>query len=181
MLDPGGRHLGSGLNEPNGDRLRGSRHFTCVEGWGNLSLCGVPLDTRQSRSIGRVTTLPPNRKWTVGTILDPGGHLLGSGLNESNGDHLRRFRRITCVVGKSHLPTWGGHVSRTIPEVCPCHLKPMETAVGVGHLTPAEPELRDGSCDIGQTRSGGRSHDPPEPDMWPCHVTPPKPEVGWFT
>ena len=38
ILDPSGHHLGSGFNEPHGDYLRRSRHFTCVVGKGHLHL-----------------------------------------------------------------------------------------------------------------------------------------------
>ena len=72
--------------------------------------------------------------------------------------------RVTCHPG-------GGHVTPTVPEVCPFHLTPVETEVGAGHLAPAEQVLRDGSRDSGRSGSGVLHVNPPN-QKWPlqCYL-----------
>ena len=49
--------------------------------------------------------------------------------------------RVTCVVGKGHLPPVAGHVTPAEPEVELGHVSPTEPEVGAGHLKPTEPEV----------------------------------------
>ena len=87
-------------------------------------------DSRRTRS-GAGHVNPTYRKWPVQRHLGSQGAPSRSGVNEPNGDNLRRSRRGTCVVGK------------------------VTCSPGVVQVTPAEQEVGDGSRDTCRTRREG--------------------------
>ena len=103
ILYPGVRHLGLGLNETNGVDLHSSRHFTCVAGRSHLPPCGSSRDTRRTGSGGHVHKMPPYQKRPFQRHLGSQRAQSCLRIYETNGDHLHRSSRVTCVAGKGHL------------------------------------------------------------------------------